>query len=201
MLETGTSRTHTEDRVRLPDNANELRMLTGISAGNRRTFEVLYRLYFPRLTRFLDRILRNTVLIEEIVNDTMWTVWQRADSFDHSCKVSTWIFAIAYRKALKALKTWDVPVDADPDLCAGEAGLQPEAVLDRHELSQLVGDALDAIPLEQRIVVNLAYYHGMHYEEIAEIMDCPVNTVKSRMLHARRRLKALLAGHQLEPGS
>ena len=200
MLETGTSRNHTEHRVRVSDNTNELRMLTGISAGNRRTFEVFYRLYFPRLTRFLDRILRNTVLIEEIINDTMWTVWRRADSFDHSCKVSTWIFAIAYRKALKALKTWDAPIDADPDLYAGEACLQPEAVLDRHELSQLVGDALDAIPLEQRIVVNLAYYHDMHYEEIAEIMDCPVNTVKSRMLHARRRLKALLAG-QLEPGS
>lgn len=200
MLEAGTSRSHTEDAVRLSDNADELRMLTGICAGNRQTFELLYRLYFPRLTRFLDRILRNTVLIEEAINDTMWTVWRRADSFDRSCKLSTWIFAIAYRKALKALKTRDAPVDADPDLYAGEASLQPDAVLDRHELSQLVGNALDAIPLEQRIVVNLAYYHGMRYEEIAEVMDCPVNTVKSRMLHARRRLKALLAG-QLEPGS
>lgn len=200
MPETGTSRGHTENRIRLSDNANELRMLAGIREGNRQTFEAFYRLYFPRLTRFLDRILRNTLLIEEIVNDTMWTVWRRADSFDQSCKVSTWIFAIAYRKALKALKTWDAPIDADPDLYAGEASLQPEAVLDQHELSQLLGDALDAIPLEQRTVVNLAYYHGMRYDEIAEIMDCPVNTVKSRMLHARRRLKTLLAG-QLEPGS
>ena len=172
---------------------DEVRLIVSIAAGNRRAFETLYRLYFPRLARFLERITHSIVLIEEIVNDTMFVVWRRAATFDRSCKVSTWIFSIGYRKALKAITCHDEPVESDPDLNPGDGWQQPEAELGRLELHQRISAALDAIPLEQRTVVNLVYYHGMGYEEIAAIMDCPVNTVKTRMFHARRRLKVLLA--------
>jgi RNA polymerase sigma factor (sigma-70 family) len=135
----------------------------------------------------------NTALIEEIINDAMLVVWRRADTFDRSCKLSTWIFAIAYRTALKAVQHRDEPVDADPDLLHGDAMYEPEAGFSQQQLQQRVAQALDLLPLEQRMVVNLTYYHGMAYEEIAGIMECPVNTVKTRMFHARRRLKTLLA--------
>jgi RNA polymerase sigma-70 factor (ECF subfamily) len=69
-------------------------------------------------------------LIEEIVNDTMLVVWQKAHRFDGTSKVSTWIFAIAYRKACKAIKGLDEPVDIDLDLFEGAAGCEPE-----HELT------------------------------------------------------------------
>ena len=172
---------------------DEVRLIVSIAAGNRHAFETLYRLYFSRLARFLDRLTHSPMLIEEIVNDTMFVVWRRAATFDRSCKLSTWIFSIAYRKALKALKNRDEPLESEPDLCLGDALQQPEAELGRNQLHQRISAALDAIPLEQRTVVNLTYYHGMGYEEIAAIMDCPVNTVKTRMFHARRRLKILLA--------
>lgn len=171
----------------------EVRLLALICAGNQAAFETLYRLYFCRLARFLDRLTRSTALLEEIVNDTMMVVWRRGDSFDHTCKVSTWIFSIAYRKALKALKSCDDPVQSDPDLEPGNELHQPETEFAKKQLRQQLSVALAAIPMEQRTVVNLTYYHGMGYEEIAIIMDCPVNTVKTRMFHARRRLKILLA--------
>lgn len=175
------------------DESGDLRLISQIVDGDRRAFETLYRAYFSRLARFLDRMTHNTALIEEIINDVMLVVWRRADTFDRSCKLSTWVFAIAYRTALKAIGHRDDPVDADPDLLFGDATHEPEAGFIQQQLQQRVTQALDLLPLEQRMVVNLTYYHGMGYEEIASIMECPVNTVKTRMFHARRRLKTLLA--------
>ena len=82
--------------------ANEVRLIGQIAGGDRLAFTQLYRAYFPRLTRFLDRMTRKPTLIEEIINDTLLVVWQKAASFNHTSKVSTWVFAIAYRKALKS---------------------------------------------------------------------------------------------------
>lgn len=175
--------------------ADEAHLLGRIMAGDRVAFETLYRSYFPRLARFLDRMTRNPTLIEEVVNDTMLVVWRRGDSYDGSCRLSTWIFGIAYRTALKALRQHDEPVDWDPDLIEGDAAQQPEIELDRQQLLREVGSALDGLPLEQRMVVTLTYYHGMGYDEIGAVMSCPVNTVKTRMFHARRRLKIVLADH------
>jgi len=178
-----------------PDAAEseEVRLVGRIAEGDRRAFEMLYRRYFPRLARFLDRMLRNGPLIEEVINDTMLVVWQKARQFDRSSRVSTWIFAIGYRRALNALRQQDVPVESDADECMADAAQEPEEQLSRQQMQRIVGAAIDTLPVEQRAVVHLAYYHGLGYGEIADIMNCPVNTVKTRMFHVRRRLKLLLA--------
>src|SRR6185437_1054778 len=130
---------------------------------------------------------------EEIVNDTMMVVWQKAGTFDGTSKVSTWIFAIAYRRGLKAISAFDDPIESDSDDYVAAAEDGPEQEFSQQQLQNLLGKTLDALPAEQRHVVNLAYYHGMDYGEIAEIMECPVNTVNTRMFHARRRMKTMLA--------
>jgi RNA polymerase sigma-70 factor (ECF subfamily) len=172
----------------------EVRLIGAIAKGDMQSFETLYRGYFPRLTRFLDRMTRNAHLIEEIVNDTMMVVWQKAGTFDGTSKVSTWIFAIAYRRGLKAISAFDDPVESDSDDYVSAAENEPEQEFSQQQLQKLLGKTLDALPAEQRHVVNLAYYHGMDYGEIADIMECPVNTVKTRMFHARRRMKTMLTG-------
>jgi RNA polymerase sigma factor (sigma-70 family) len=169
---------------------NELIRLVG--AGDLSAFELLYRSYFHRLTRFLDRMIRRPNLIEEIVNDTMLVVWQKAGSFDGSCKLSTWIFAIAYRKAMKAARGMDDPLEYNFEFMPDESGHEPDEEAQYHELQEQMLKALDALSLDHRAVVCLTYYHSLGYAEIASIMDCPVNTVKTRMHHARRRLGMLL---------
>jgi RNA polymerase sigma-70 factor (ECF subfamily) len=174
----------------------DARLLARVAGGDREAFERLYHVYFPRLTRFLNRSTRNLQLIEEIVNDTMLVVWKKAPSWDARCKVSTWIFAIAWRKALKALHDMDEPVDAAPELMEAGPDSQPDrqfALLRQHEA---VDAAIKVLPVEQRAVVQLTYFHDMGYADIADVMGCPENTVKTRMFHARRRLAALLADRQ-----
>ena len=168
-----------------------------VAGGDRHAFEVLYRAYFPRLTRFLNRMTRSVQLIEEIVNDTMLVVWQKAATYDGSCKVSTWVFSIAYRRACKLLHKHDDPLESFPDTLAGEASGQPEQRFEQSCLAHALGAALDTLPLAQRAAFQLAFHHDMSCAEIAEIMDCPVNTVKTRLFHARRRLALLFEG-QLE---
>lgn len=166
-----------------------------IAAGDRLAFEALYRAYFPRLGRFLQRMTRSAPLIEEIVNDTLLAVWRKAATFDGSSKVSTWIFAIAYRRACKALQAVDEPVEAGADERQGLDADRPDWQFERLRLAHAVDAALAMLPLAQRTAFQLTFYHDMSYPEIAEIMDCPVNTIKTRLFHARKRLAVLLDGH------
>jgi RNA polymerase sigma-70 factor (ECF subfamily) len=172
----------------------EVWLIRRVAAQDLRAFEQLYRAYHARLTRFLDRMTRRRALVEEVLNDTMLVVWNRSDTFNGRSKVCTWIFAIAYRKALKALQRHDEAVeDAEPDRrAASDDG--PERQLQQRQASMGLVRALDALSIDHRMVVELTYFHGMGYREIAEIVDCPVDTVKTRMFHARRRLRTLLAG-------
>lgn len=169
-----------------------------VAAGDRHAFDMLYRAYFPRLTRFLGRMTRSTSLIEEIVNDAMLVVWQKAASFDHSCKLSTWVFAIAYRKACKALHALDEARPDDADSWQGDPGRQPERLFEQACLGLALDAALDTLPVAQRAAFQLTFYHDMGYAEIAKVMECPVNTVKTRLFHARRRLATLLAAQMEE---
>jgi RNA polymerase sigma factor (sigma-70 family) len=159
-----------------------------------RAFEELYRAYHPRLTRFLMTMTRRPPLVEEVLNDTMMVVWNRPERFNGTSRLSTWIFAIAYRTALGALRRQDQPLedkgaDQRPDPERG-----PELQLGDRQVEAVLLSALDDLSSDHRAVVDLTYFHDMGYREIAEIMDCPVDTVKTRMFHARRHLKRILSG-------
>ena len=177
-----------------PGAPDERDLLARIGTQDLEAFESLYRLYQPRLGRFLITMLQRPQLVEEVLDDTMMVVWQTAGKFRGSSKPSTWIFAIAYRKALKARARWPDPVEdqdfdtrVDPDARADEQ-------LHRNRLHEALRKAMDRLSPEHRAVVDLTYFHGLGYREIADIVNCPVDTVKTRMFHARRRLKQMLAG-------
>ena len=156
---------------------DDARLLHRIAGGDRRAFEELYRRYHPRLTRFVSNFLRRPDLVEEVVDDTLLAVWRRPTGYSGGSTVSTWIFAIAYRQALKARRRID------------------EAVEDKQaETRAALLAAMGTLSSDHRAVVDLTYFHEIGYREIAEIMSCPVDTVKTRMFHARRCLKKALPG-------
>ena len=188
------------DAVRTPDpgaalaERAEAGLLGRAADGELQAFEQLYRAYHPRLTRFLDRLTRRPGLVGELLNDTMLVVWNRAATYNGSCKVSTWIFAIAYRNAIKALSRLDEPM---ADASDEDRPAPPEAGPEYHAAQSQFARCWRkpwTNSVEQRAVVHLTYFHGIGCREISEIVGCPVDTVKTRMFHARRRLKALLAG-------
>jgi RNA polymerase sigma-70 factor (ECF subfamily) len=176
------------DLPKADQNKLELALLTRIAARDAQAMHELYHLYHRRLARFLMRLTSRYELAEEIINDTFWVIWQHAADFRGASQLSTWVFGIAYRRALKTLRRVrpDLPLDGE------EVLEQSEEPFQQSELREWLGAALGKLPHEQRMVLELAYHLGHSCEEIAEIMQCPTNTVKTRMFHARRKLKGLL---------
>ena len=172
-----------------PDDAV---LLAQVAAGDIPAFEALYRSYYPRLARYLEQMTRRPQLVDEILNDTMLIVWRKADTFNLRSKVSTWIIGIALRRCRKALAKVDDAIGPGPGDTAIAAECGPEGQVERLELRKQLGRALMSLSAEQRAVIELSFYQGHTCREIAAIVDCPVDTVKTRMFHARRRLRALL---------
>jgi RNA polymerase sigma factor (sigma-70 family) len=167
-------------------------LIQRVVAGDRAAFEALYHRYAARLFAYINRIVRRPDLAEEALDDTLLVVWQNAAKFDGSSRLSTWLFGIAHNKALKAL-TRSPRADETPITPAHADDTEgPDDVTLRRDLGAVVARTLDALSPEQRAVVELAFYHERSYQEIAEITGAPVNTVKTRMFHARRRLAPLL---------
>ena len=167
-------------------------LLRRVSVGDRDAFRDLYLRYHRRLGRFLTRLTRGREDAEEIINDTLWIVWQRAGDFRGASRVSTWIMGIAYRRALKLIRR----AATHARVMALEQSDGETATEDSQEATsnrQLVELALGQLPLEQRLVLEFTYFLDHSCEEIAEIMECPVNTVKTRMFHARRKLRTYLS--------
>jgi len=168
------------------------RLLAKVAARDREAFRELYIIYHRRLARFLVRLTRRYELAEEIINDTLWVVWRKAAEFRGDSRVSTWIMGIAYRRALKTLRARGnqlldtVPIENEPLVAPDELG---EA-----ETGEWILLAMQQLPTEQRLAVEFAYGYGHSCEEIALIMNCPVNTVKTRLFHAREKLRTALPG-------
>jgi RNA polymerase sigma-70 factor (ECF subfamily) len=182
-------------RARFSDDNADLALLERIGNGDRKALHSLYTTYYHPLLRFIYRITGRLDLAQEGVNDVMLVVWRSGRSFGRRSTVSTWIMGIAYRKAFKlkaASRRWTDRFAGAPfeDVLERSDGLAEQS--DDGDLRDLLDEALRHLSAEHRAVVELTYFYGCSYEEIAAIAACPVNTVKTRMFHARAKLKKLL---------
>lgn len=178
----------TESENQLRDDGDH-ELLARVAGGEVEAFERLYRRYYKRVFGFAARLTPRLEIAEEVVDDTMLTVWRKAGNFAGRSKPSTWIFGIAYRKALKASRRFP------DDKMAGnvsETELRQTDGLESIVVRQQIAQALGRLPREQRAVVELTYLRGYTYTEIADIAGCPVGTVKTRMRSAREKLRVLL---------
>nr|WP_298723501.1 sigma-70 family RNA polymerase sigma factor [uncultured Steroidobacter sp.] len=192
------TRTHNESSRRLAtvakpsalsNNEAELALIRRVSLRDRTALRELYLLYHRRLSRFLLRLTQRQDLAEEVINDTLLVVWNSAERFRGDSRVSTWIVGIAYRRALKSVRrrhSYEIMELDAVDSLVGADGLQA------CETQEWIEEALEELPIEQRLCLELAYVLGHSCEEISIITSCPINTVKTRLYHARRKLSALL---------
>lgn len=184
-------------KLRMQENQEtinpELEWVKRIAEGDRGAFEKLYAAYQTRLFRYLLRMVGDTGTAEELTNDTMVAAWKAAGSFKGQSKPSTWLFAIARNKALNAMRgQHPVMVEVETAMAVAASSDSPEKSVSRGSLNAVMKQALQELSAEHREVIELTFYQELSYQEIAEIMECPVNTVKTRMFYAKKKLQEVL---------
>ncbi len=149
-----------------------------------------FREWYDRHSRalygYLYRLLGDAHAAEDVLSEAMFAVWTEARRFRGECQPRTWLYRIARNKAVEWLRR-----AASTDHAADDDRTRtPDH--ERADVRLTVEQALKTLSPEQREVVELAFFHGLAYEEIARIMGCPLNTVKTRMFWAKRKLRRAL---------
>lgn len=173
---------------------DEYGLLARIVQGDTLAFELFYKAYYPRLFRFILRMAQHPDMVEELIQETLLVVWEKPENFNHTSKISTWVLGIAYNKTLKLLaKTAKRKEDLDMDDWLEQMDDPGANLALNNENQDWLNLALASLSAEHRAVIELTFYHDLSYQEIAKILDCPENTVKTRMFHARRKLQVFAA--------
>lgn len=182
-------------------------LLARIKHQDREALRQFYDLYAERIGSFLMKQLGNSDLAGEAVNDVMLAIWQHAGDFDPAKgKFMTWLFGIAHNKGLKIrerARRFAVEQSFEADVSEGGEQVSsavedqwehhnpaqtPEQTILAWELLDALNDALDSLSAEHREILELSYGGEHSYQDIAELLDCPANTVKTRVFHARKKL-------------
>lgn len=175
-------------------------------AGDHRAYELLVIKYQRRIERLIGRMVRDTDLVEDIAQETFIRAYRALAQFRGDAQFYTWLYRIAVNTAKKAL------VDLKRDPVVTESALRggggddedetsavenelttaetPETVLAAKEIGAAVNSAMEALPEELRQAVTLREIEGLSYEEISEVMNCPIGTVRSRIFRAREAISA-----------
>lgn len=169
-----------------------------IAAGDGHALEALYARYSAPLYRYVLRLVHETTVAEDLLQEVFVAVWRGASRFKGRAQVRTWIFRIAHNQAVNWLRRQrpalrlnaveGLPSKGDPVV---------DRTMARWRADQ-VRQALPRLSAKHRAVLELTFYHGFSQAEIAQIVGCPVGTVKSRMSYARRYLRQALSGLDLE---
>jgi RNA polymerase sigma-70 factor (ECF subfamily) len=179
------------------DRRTDENLIKAIATGSQAAMRTLYSRHHIRVYHFLARLLCDAGSAEDILSEVFLGVWRQAGTFENRLQVSTWILSIARFKALTALgRHRDGQLDeAASEMIADTAETPEQTVLHTDRDAQLRG-CIAQMSREHREVIDLVYYHEKSVEEIAEIIQLPKNTVKTRTFYARKRLARLLSTHR-----
>lgn len=161
---------------------------------DRPAFAELFAYYAPRVKSYLLRLGADNAQAEEIAQDVMVTVWRKAALFDRAqASVSTWIFRIARNRRIDVFRRARKP-DLDPEepMILPSGVDAPDSRIEALETETRVRAAMKGLPEEQLLLLRLAFYEGLSHREIADKLDVPLGTVKSRIRLAFGKMKSRL---------
>lgn len=181
-------------------NTDDRRLIAECLAGNTPAFGTLVRRYQDRLYNAVLRVVDNGEDAGDVVQDAFLNAYQSLNSFKGDSEFFTWLYRIAFNAAisLRRKRKAVLSIDgADEEKGIGEPVdpseySRPGSTLERSEEDALLIAALGRLSPEHRVVLVLKDLEGQKYEEIAEVLDVPVGTVRSRLHRARLELRDLL---------
>jgi RNA polymerase sigma-70 factor, ECF subfamily len=175
-------------------------LIARVAKGDRQALKQLYGRHHVKIFRFALRLMNDEAAAEDVVSDVFLAVWRRAGRFEGRAQVSTWLFGIARHKVLSRLRArTNDPLDDEVAESIEDPADNPEVTMQKEQRRMLLQDCLTQLSATHREIVDLVYYHGKKIEEAASILGVPLNTVKTRMFYARKRIGELIAARGLTP--
>ena len=177
-------------------------LIERIADRDRSAMTVLYVRHNARIYQFILRLVGNSAVAEELVNEVFLEVWRKADRFERRSQVSTWLLAVARHKALDVLRRRSSePLDAEAAEVAQDLADNVEELADRISTSSILRNCLAQLSPTHREIIDLIYYQGRKISDAAAVVGIAQNTVKTRMFYARKRLAELLRAHGIATAS
>lgn len=173
-------------------NPDEHQLVLRVAKGDERAFLTLYDRYAPRVYALTLRVLSDVMLAEEATQDTFLKLWSRARQFNPGKgSLAPWLLTIAHRTALDRLRLENrrPPASNSVEPDRTWSTLSDETTLGSEARWRSLYFAVQSLPEEQRQAIDLAYYKGMSQSEIAEVLDWPLGTVKTRIRAAMQALR------------
>ena len=168
-------------------------LIREVAKGNQLAMRTLFMRHQVRVYRFVLRMVRDSDLAEDVVSEVFLAVWRRAGRFEGRSAVSTWLLSIARHKALTALKPQsNERLDSDMGLMIVDPAPNPEAELREKDRGAVFRHCVGALSPEHSEIIDLVYYQQASIKDVADVLGIPLNTVKTRMFYARKRLAVLL---------
>jgi RNA polymerase sigma-70 factor, ECF subfamily len=182
---------------RLGTTSSDTALIDAIAGGDRRAMRLLYARHNVRVYRFARRLGADRAAAEDIVSEVFLAVWRKAGGFQGRSQFSTWLLGVTRNKTFQYVRRpRETLGDAASEMVVDDADT-PDLALEKKQTGAMLLEALKHVSPAHREVIDLVYYHSKTIDEVARILNIPLNTVKTRMFNARRRLaQALLqAGH------
>lgn len=174
------------------EDKNTLDLLAEISKGNERAMKEFFEQHSNTVYHYVVGRCSDKTVAGEILNTVMMEVWNHAERFEGRSKVSTWLIGIARFKLMDFYRIEKRHVHNELDESIEDPISVNEKMVEAAQHSKGVRSCINKLGENQREIVQLTFYSEMAYQEIAEILECPVGTVKSRMHHAKEALKHCL---------
>jgi RNA polymerase sigma-70 factor, ECF subfamily len=169
-------------------------LIREVAKGNQLAMRTLFTRHQVRVYRFVLRMVRDSDLAEDVVSEVFLAVWRRAGRFEGRSAVSTWLLSIARHKALTALKPQpNERLDSEMGLMIVDPARNPEAEIREKDRAAVFRHCLGALSPEHSEIIDLVYYQQASIKDVADVLGIPLNTVKTRMFYARKRLATLLS--------
>ena len=175
-----------------------------VKRGDKRAFDLLTLKYQHKIISLVGRYLRDQDEVQDVTQEAFIKAYRALPNFRGDSAFYTWLYRIAINTAKNHLVSKSRrPPDTDIDVDDGEfqadsAVLRddhtPEASLATSQMEKVIYKAIDDLPEELKVAVTLREFEGLSYEEIAEVMECPVGTVRSRIFRAREAIEKKIAG-------
>jgi RNA polymerase sigma-70 factor (ECF subfamily) len=181
---------------RLPgESARMTALLSGLAqTRDQAVFAELFKFYAPRLKSYIRRLGSDEMAAEEIVQEAMATVWNKAALFDAGkANASTWIFTIARNLRIDMIRRERRPTVDDGDLAElPDLGDLPDQVLSLSQRATAIRTAMQTLPTDQALIVRMSFFEEQPHSAIAEALNIPLGTVKSRLRLAFNRFRKVL---------